>query len=192
MTLLVGGISANATKPSQPTKIVKAELVHLRLHSVSHGSQRRHLRNDNVGRNGFLRDAQERKLAGETTALETLIPSSNDEARTFVKAPQTLKEVANGKWSASSIWAKVKKFFETAKENTVTFMKNEAQLIRFTVWLLNKRTPKEMYYTMKIYETSGYGDKAYRTYIEYVRFYEHFRGPAENPLLTFGPKVEFP
>ncbi|OWZ14248.1 RxLR effector protein [Phytophthora megakarya] len=37
------------------------------------------------------------------------------------------------------------------------------------------------------FETTGPYDKNYRIYVNYVRFYEFFKGPTYNPLIEYGP-----
>ncbi|EEY67652.1 RXLR effector family protein, putative [Phytophthora infestans T30-4] len=59
---------------------------------------------------------------------------------------------------------------------------------RFTVWAANKRTPAMMYDRLDIISTTGMRDKNYRIYINYLRFYEFFKGPTYNPLIIYGPK----
>ncbi|KAL3666453.1 hypothetical protein V7S43_008701 [Phytophthora oleae] len=47
-----------------------------------------------------------------------------------------------------------------------------------------------MYDKLGVIKTTGPADKNYRIYINYLRFYEHLKGPAYNPVLVHGPKVK--
>lgn len=51
-------------------------------------------------------------------------------------------------------------------------------------------TPEKLYYKLKIAKTSGPRDRKYRKFLEYVEIYEDRFGPAFNPLLKYGPRVE--
>lgn len=121
-----------------------------------------------------------------------LIPSS---VRAAVKDLKTKDDIIYtsgiGKGLEQGLWGKVVKWFRKTKTKVDYIFRTASWKFRFTVWLMNKRTPAQMYDRLKVRETTGMGDKNYRTYVYYVRFYEHFRGPVtDNPLFKYGPFVK--
>lgn len=84
-------------------------------------------------------------------------------------------------------FGKFKKLYRKAKFNLEYYFRTNYWNIRFTLWLKMKRTPAKMYDLLKVRETTGMYDKNYRVYVNYVAFYERFKGPAYNPIHIFAP-----
>jgi hypothetical protein len=130
---------------------------------------------------------------GEESEERGLVPSQAKAALGKLKT----KDAAAAAQSANklnkeqiSFVQKVKRWFRSIKSNLDFYFRTAFWETRFTVWAVNKRTPAMMYDKLGVRYTSGIGDKNYRTYVNYLRFYEHFKGPAENPLIKYGPKVD--
>ncbi|KAE9006403.1 hypothetical protein PR003_g16866 [Phytophthora rubi] len=156
---------ATVSEKSTPIQAAPIE-----LHAV-YDSSRRNLRSDGlVGENN-----EERGLVS--------IPSGVKESH----ATHTLNVL---KGRSPGLVGKVKRLYRKAKFKVEKYFRNNYWNIRFTLWLKMKRTPEKMYYLLKVRETTGMYDKNYRVYINYLRFYETFKGPAYNPLIKFGPKFK--
>ncbi|KAE8988261.1 hypothetical protein PR001_g22087 [Phytophthora rubi] len=169
--------AASAATVSEKSTPIQAAPIE--LHAV-YDSSRRNLRSDGlVGENN-----EERGLVS--------IPSGVKEAAQKVTAKEShathTLNVLKGR--SPGLVGKVKRLYRKAKFKVEKYFRNNYWNTRFTLWLKMKRTPEKMYDLLKVRETTGMYDKNYRVYINYLRFYETFKGPAYNPLIKFGPKFK--
>ncbi|ETI55318.1 hypothetical protein F441_06984 [Phytophthora nicotianae CJ01A1] len=140
-------------------------------------------------------ERQKRYLRSDAT-------TANDEAREIIPASvrialkrlvtkdETIYTHGRGKGGEKEWWAKVLKYYTKAKEKFDKYFRTPFWYFRFLVWAANKRTPEMMYYKLNVISTTGIGDKNYRIYVNYLRFYEFFHGPTYNPLIVYGPKLK--
>jgi hypothetical protein len=151
----------------------------------------RFLSTDQVDRK-FLR-SDDRAEEGEESEERGLVPSQAKAALGKLKTKETPTAAQNTyklNQEQLSFMQKVKRSYIEVKFILDSYFRRASWYIRFTVWIKNKRTPAMMYNKLGVRYTSGIGDKNYRTYVNYLRFYEYFKGPAENPLIKYGPKVD--
>ncbi|KAG6619385.1 putative secreted RxLR effector protein [Phytophthora cinnamomi] len=171
---------SHVASATDKTAHIPAAPVESQLSVAIYDRQRRNLRSDGVGGE----DNEERGVV--------VVPSGVKEAAQKVKAKEShathTLHVLNG--YTPGLLGKVKRLYRKAKNNVEKYFRNNYWNIRFTLWLKMKRTPSTMYDKLKVYKTTGPYDKNYRVYINYLRFYETFKGPAYNPLIYFGPKFK--
>ncbi|ETL95560.1 hypothetical protein L917_06667 [Phytophthora nicotianae] len=87
-------------------------------------------------------------------------------------------------------WATILKNYRIFKNEMEYLLREVYWEFVFLVWAANKRTPAMMYTRLGVIKTTGPYDKNYRIYIRYLSFYEHYVGPAYNPIHQYGPKLQ--
>ncbi|KAF1786425.1 hypothetical protein PC129_g21564 [Phytophthora cactorum] len=147
-------------------------------------------------------DDHKRYLRSDATTDEAGKNSANDEEREIIPASlrialkrlvtkdDTIYTHGRGDGGEKEWWVTVLKKYRKVKDKFDEYFRKPFWYFRFTVWMANRRTPAIMYERLNVISTTGIGDKNYRVYINYLRFYEHFKGPTYNPILDFGPKVK--
>ncbi|EEY67649.1 secreted RxLR effector peptide protein, putative [Phytophthora infestans T30-4] len=142
----------------------------------------------------------DRFLRSDSTTAEAHKTSATDEERGIIPASvriaikrlvtkdDTIYTHGRGKGREKEWWATLLKYHRKSKAKHDNYIRPLYWAIRFTVWIANKRTPAMMYNKLNVISSTGIGDRNYRIYINYLRFYEYFKGPTYSPLFVHGPK----
>eukprot|EP00644_Phytophthora_capsici_P003539 jgi/Phyca11/116556/e_gw1.31.421.1 len=149
-----------------------------------------------IAPNGF--DGHKRLLSSNTIASEDkeergIIPQAVKDALKKLKKPDDTSTIYTGgvgKGLETGLHGVVVRYFRRVRRKLDQPFRTAYWDARFLIWMIRRRTPEMMYNKLGVIHTTGPADKNYRIYVNFLRFYEHLKGPAYNPVLVYGPKLK--